>query len=166
MLERNNIVGCPDIEKPDSDLTMSLDGEKLQRSLLDGEWRKQPGENPVAQLCKQVIDGEFKEALCSPLAREMLTLSPGALNDLSQPTTTWFAFSAPSAGGAYEEELVRLFTAVACLHAFLQANWTGPPLDDPVLPFLDAPTTDTAVLTAETLQHKAVSELKIGRAHV
>ena len=152
MLERNNIVRCPDIEKPDSNLTMSLDGEKLQRSLLDSEWREQPGENPVAQLCKQVIDGEFKEALFSPLAREMLTLSPGALNDLSQPTTTWFAFFAPSAGGAYEEELVRLFTAVACLHAFLQANWTGPPLDDPVLPFLDAP-------TAETLQHKAVSEL-------
>jgi tetratricopeptide (TPR) repeat protein len=138
---------------------MSLDGEKLQRSLLDGEWREQPGENPVAQLCKQVIDGEFKEALFSPLARSILTLSPGALNDLSQPTTTWFAFSAPSAGGTYEEELVRLFTAVACLHAFLQANWTGPPLDDLPLPFLDAPTADTAVLTSETLQHKAISEL-------
>ncbi|KAF8261197.1 TPR-like protein [Lactarius quietus] len=141
---------------------MSFDGEQLERSLLDGQWKEQagdPSQSPIAELCKQVIDGDFKTALFSPLARSMLTLNPGALADLSQPTTSWFAFTVPSAGGAYEEELVRLLTAIACLHAFLQANWTGPSLDaslDPPLSLLGAPT-DT--LTAETLQLKAVSEL-------
>ena len=142
--------------------TMSFDGEQLQRSLLDGQWREKGSENAIAQLCKQVIDGDFKAALFSPLARSMLTLSPGALDDLTQPITSWFTFSAPSAGGAYEEELVRLLTAVACLHAFLQANWTGPALDaalDPPLSlFLSDPPANTT-LTAETLQHKAVAEL-------
>jgi tetratricopeptide (TPR) repeat protein len=139
---------------------MSFDGEQLQRSLLDGQWKEQagdPSQSPIAQLCKQVIDGEFKTALFSPLARSMLAITPGALDDLSQPTTSWFAFCAPDAGGHYEEELVRLFTAIACLHAFLQANWTGPPLDaslDPPLSLLGDST-----LTAATLQHKAVSEL-------
>lgn len=139
---------------------MSFDGEQLERSLLDGQWREQPSQHIIAQLCKQVIDGDFKAALFSPLARSILTLRPDALNDLSQPTTSWFDFLAPSAGGDYEEELVRLLTAVACLHAFQQANWTGPDLDpslDPPLSLLlpDPPTT----LTAETLQHKAVAEL-------
>jgi tetratricopeptide (TPR) repeat protein len=137
---------------------MSFDGEQLERSLLDGQWREQVSQNVIAQLCRQVIDGDFKAALFSPLARSILTLRP--LNDLSQPTTSWFDFSAPLAGGDYEEELVRLLTAVACLHAFLQANWTGPDLDpalDPPLSLLqpDPPT----ALTAETLQQKSVAEL-------
>ena len=137
---------------------MSFDGEQLERSLLDGHWREHVSHNVIAQLCKHVIDGDFKAALFSPLARSILTLRPEALNDLSQPTTTWFDFSAPSAGGDYEEELVRLLTAVACLHAFQQANWTGPDLDpdlDPPLSLLVPPST----LTAETLQHKSIAEL-------
>ena len=154
--------GLPDMERGDSGFTvttMSFDGEQLERSLLDGQWREQagdPSQSPIAQLCKQVIDGDFKTALFSPLARSMLALTPGALDDLSQPTTTWFAFSAPSTcGGPYEEELVRLLTAIACLHAFLQANWTGPALDASLDSLLDV---DVDV-PASTLQHKAVSEL-------
>ncbi|KAH9031453.1 TPR-like protein [Lactarius deliciosus] len=141
---------------------MSFDGEQLQRSLLDGQWREQagdPSQNVIAQLCKQVVDGDFKAVLFSPLARSMLTPN---LNDLSQPMTSWFDFSAPSAGGDYEEELVRLLTAIACLHAFLQANWTGPDLDpalDPPLSLLLPDDNKHPTLTAETLQHKAVAEL-------
>ncbi|KAH9170374.1 TPR-like protein [Lactarius sanguifluus] len=144
---------------------MSFDGEQLQRSLLDGHWREQagdPSQNVIAQLCKQVVDGDFKAVLFSPLARSMLTPNPGVLNDLSQPITSWFDFSAPSAGGDYEEELVRLLTAIACLHAFLQANWTGPDLDpalDPPLSLLLPDDNKYPTLTAETLQHKAVAEL-------
>ncbi|KAH8993833.1 TPR-like protein [Lactarius hatsudake] len=144
---------------------MSFDGEQLQRSLLDGQWREQagdPSQNVIAQLCKQVVDGDFKAVLFSPLARSMLTPNPEVLNDLSQPITSWFDFSAPSAGGDYEEELVRLFTAIACLHAFLQANWTGPDLDpalDPPLSLLLPEDNKHPTLTAETLQHKAVAEL-------
>ncbi|KAI9447511.1 TPR-like protein, partial [Lactarius indigo] len=144
---------------------MSFDGEQLQRSLLDGQWREQagdPSQNIIAQLCKQVLDGDFKAALFSPLARSMLTLNAEALNDISQPITSWFDFSAPSAGGEYEEELVRLLTAIACLHAFLQANWTGPDLDpalDPPLSLLLPDDNKHPTLAPETLQHKAVAEL-------
>ncbi|KAH8976781.1 TPR-like protein [Lactarius akahatsu] len=148
---------------------MSFDGEQLQRSLLDGQWREQagdPSQNVIAQLCKQVLDGDFKAALFSPLARSMLTLNPEVLNDLSQPITSWFDFSAPSAGGDYEEELVHLLTAIACLHAFLQANWTGPDLDpalDPPLSLLLPDDNKHPTLTAETLQHKAVCRARLRR---
>src|SRR6266567_3220093 len=102
---------------------MSCDGEQLQRSLLSGQWREQAGiasKNVLVQLGKQVVDGDFKAYLCSPLAREVLALRSDALDDFSLPIKGWFDFSVPSAGGDYEQELVRLLTSVACLHAFLQ----------------------------------------------
>ena len=143
--------------------TMSFDGEQLQRSLLSGQWREQAGiasQNVLLQLGKQVVDGDFKAYLCSPLAKEVLALRSDALNDLSLPIKSWFDFSVPSAGGDYERELVRLLTAVACLHAFLQANWTGPDPDVHPLTLLDIPAEKQhSSITEETLQQKAVAEL-------
>lgn len=146
---------------------MSFNGEQLERSLLTGQWREQagdPSQNVIARLGKQVVDGEFKAFLRSPLVRELLTLRSGALDDLSLPIKSWLDFSVPSAGGEYERELVHLLVAVACLHAFLQANWTGPDLDvDPLSVLLDLPQQEQQKqqhsITAETLQQKAVAEL-------
>jgi tetratricopeptide (TPR) repeat protein len=142
---------------------MSFDGEQLERSLLTGQWREQVGDcsqSLIARLGKQVVDGEFKPFLCSPLARELLTLRSGALDDLlSSPIKSWFRLSVPSAGGEYEQELVRLLVAVACLHAFLQVNWTGPDLDLDPLSLLYSSTTTTTTINADTLQQKAVAEL-------
>ncbi|KAI0246532.1 TPR-like protein [Lactifluus subvellereus] len=149
---------------------MSFNGEQLERSLLTGQWREQagdPSQNVIARLGKQVVDGEFKAFLRSPLARELLTLRSDALDDLSSPIKSWFDFSVPSAGGDYERELVHLLAAVACLHAFLQANWTGPDLDVDPLSVLDLPqqqqqqrqSSITTTTIAETLQQKAVAEL-------
>src|SRR5229473_3831283 len=143
-------------------ITMSCDGEQLQRSLLSGQWREQTGvasQNVLVQLGKQVADGDFKAFLCSPLASEVLTLRSDALNDLSLPIKSWFNFSVPSAGGDYEQELFRLLTAVACLHAFLQANWTGPELDVHPLSLLNIPVEKQSYITEETLQQKAIVEL-------
>ena len=145
---------------------MSCDGEQLQRSLLSGQWREQAdiaSQDVLVQLGKQVVDGDFKTYLCSPLAGEALALRSDALDDFSLPIKSWFDFSVPSAGGDYEQELVRLLTAVACLHAFLQANWTGPNLDVHPLSLLNIPAEkqqqQPSTITEETLQQKATAEL-------
>jgi tetratricopeptide (TPR) repeat protein len=143
--------------------TMSCDGELLQRSLLSGQWREQAGiasQTIIAQLGKQVVDGDFKAYLSSPLVGEVLALRSDALGEFSLPIKSWFDFSVPSAGGDYEQELVRLLTAVACLHAFLQANWTGPDLDVHPISLLSIPVEKQSSITAEeTLQQKAIAEL-------
>jgi tetratricopeptide (TPR) repeat protein len=141
---------------------MSCDGEQLQRSLLSGQWREQAdiaSQNVLLRIGKQVTDGDFKAYLCSPIASEVLALRSDALNNLSLPIKIWFDFSAPSAGGDYEQELVRLLTAVACLQAFLQANWTGPDLDLHPLSLLNIPVEKRSSITEETLQQKAIAEL-------
>jgi tetratricopeptide (TPR) repeat protein len=144
---------------------MSFDGEQLERSLLTGQWRDQagdPSKNDIARLAKQVIDGDFKTCLRSSFVRELLTLRVArrASSDdhVVTPIKSWFQFSVPSAGGVYEQELVRLFTAVACLHAFVQANWTGPDLTDvDGLSLIQHPS-----ITEEGLQQVAVAELAWG----
>src|SRR6266481_638653 len=131
---------------------MSCDGEQLQRSLLSGQWREQTSiasQSVLARLGKQVVDCDFKAFLCSPLAGEVLALRSDALNDPTLPIKNWFDFSAPSAGADYEQELVRLLTAVACLHAFLQANWTGPDPDVHPLSLLNIPGEKQSSVTEE-----------------
>ena len=144
------------------DSTMCCDGEQLQRSLLSGQWREQAGiasQYALVQLGKQVVDGDLKTYLCSPLASEVLALRSDALDDFNLPIKSWFDFLVPSASGDYEQELVRLLTAVACLHAFLQANWTGPDLDVHPLSLLNIPAEKQTSITEETLQQKAIAEL-------
>ena len=141
---------------------MSYHADHLQQSLLSVQWKENSAissQNLLVQLGKQVVLGDFKGYLCSPLAGEVLAIRSEALNDLSLPIKCWFDFSVPSAGGDYEQELVRLLTAVACLHAFLQANWTGPDLDVDPLSLLDLPAEKRSSVTEETLQQKAIAEL-------
>ncbi|CUA67871.1 TPR repeat-containing protein C19B12,01 [Schizosaccharomyces pombe 972h-] [Rhizoctonia solani] len=59
-------------------------------------------------------------------------------------------------------EVVRLAVAVACLHAFLQLNWTGPDLDINTLDLLTIPTPPSIPLTHEILSAQAISELATG----
>ena len=141
---------------------MNCDGEQLERSLLSGKWREQAGvasKYVLVQLGKKVVDGDLKAYLCSPLVGEVLALRSDALDDFSLPIKSWFDFSVPSAGGDYEQELVRLLTAVACLHAFLQANWTGPDLDMHPLSLLNIPAEKQPSITEETLHQKVIAEL-------
>lgn len=143
---------------------MSCNGEQVERALLSGQWREQAGnssQNVLVQLGKLVVDGDFKAYLRSPLVVEVMTLRSDALIDFSLPISSWFDFSVPSAGGDYEEEFVRLLTAVACLHAFLQANWTGPDLDVQPLSLLDIPVEKRSFVTEETSQQKATAELAL-----
>lgn len=141
---------------------MCYAGGQTQRSLLSGRWKEQEGissQNVLVQLGKLVAHGDFKTYLQSPLVREVLAIRSDALNDLSLSIKSWFDFSVSSAGGDYEQEFIRLLTAVACLHAFMQANWTGPNLDVDPLSILDLPTEKQPFITEAILQQKATAEL-------
>ena len=130
-------------------------GETIQKSLLTGQWRNVQSQAPLVQMAKAVTEGAFRDVLSYPFAREVLTGRP----QLDQPLKESFLFDVPSAGGEYDLELIRLVVAVAALHAFVQANWTGPDLDFKpfdILPDNEGPLTD------ELLHHKSVSELAYG----
>jgi tetratricopeptide (TPR) repeat protein len=61
-------------------------------------------------------------------------------------------------GDQVEQELSFLALAVACLHAFVQANWTGPDLDIEPLQIL-TDETGSSRWTREALHAKAITEL-------
>ncbi|KAI0265885.1 hypothetical protein BC834DRAFT_969832 [Gloeopeniophorella convolvens] len=116
---------------------MSLDADQLERSLLAGQWRAQagdPAQSDLAKLAKLVLDGEFKDYFASPLAREVLTVRSDALDSLD-------SLPIKDCRRRARAELARLLTAIACLHAFMQANWTGPDLPLSPLALLGLPAT-------------------------
>ncbi|KAI9057662.1 tetratricopeptide repeat domain 27 [Trametes sanguinea] len=60
------------------------------------------------------------------------------------------------------DELLRLTCAVACLHAFLQVNWTGPDLDLKPLDVLALAPELSKLVDEDLLHQKAVAELAYG----
>ncbi|EIW61519.1 tetratricopeptide repeat domain 27 [Trametes versicolor FP-101664 SS1] len=60
------------------------------------------------------------------------------------------------------DELLRLVCAVACLHAFLQVNWTGPDLDIKPLDILALNPELSQVVNEDLLHQKTVAELAYG----
>ncbi|KAH9899392.1 tetratricopeptide repeat domain 27 [Cubamyces lactineus] len=60
------------------------------------------------------------------------------------------------------DELLRLSCAVACLHAFLQVNWTGPDLDLKPLDVLALGPELSELVDEDLLHQKAVAELAYG----
>ncbi|CAE6519891.1 unnamed protein product [Rhizoctonia solani] len=143
---------------------------ELEWSLIEGKWRTSldtvdHSSVPVLDLVRNVIDGNLKSALESDLAKQLLTL-----NHTSSIFTAEGSFN-----GRLDSyfplklevddttaELVRLSVAVACLHAFLQINWTGPDLDLDALHILTIPTPPSTALTNEILSAQAISELATG----
>ncbi|KAI0650896.1 tetratricopeptide repeat domain 27 [Trametes meyenii] len=60
------------------------------------------------------------------------------------------------------DELLRLICAVACLHGFLQINWTGPDLDIKPLEVLALGPEISQLIDEDLLHQKAVAELAYG----
>ncbi|OBZ70468.1 TPR repeat-containing protein C19B12.01 [Grifola frondosa] len=98
-----------------------------------------PSQSPVLLAAKNTVQGDFRD-LTSPSSRDL------------------FAISRRYHSG---RELLRLTCAVACLHAFIQANWTGPDLDVKPLDVISVPTELSELLTDELLHQKAISELRL-----
>ncbi|KZP21611.1 TPR-like protein [Athelia psychrophila] len=131
--------------------------ELVEISLLTGAWDAAITlDTPIVQLAKHVVQGNFKHALTSPEARAAITLSTTL--DQTQPIDALFDFQVSPPPDA-DIELLRLTLAVAALHAFVQANWTGPDLDvkpTDVIPFPAAPAPQ---FTDQILDAKAITEL-------
>ncbi|CCO32849.1 hypothetical protein BN14_06912 [Rhizoctonia solani AG-1 IB] len=143
----------------------------LEWSLIEGKWRPSldsvdHGSVPVLNLVRNVIDGNIKTALESDLARQLLTLNH--TSSLFTPDGTFngrLDSYFPLKFDVHDDttaELVRLAVAVACLHAFLQVNWTGPDLDITTVDILTLPSPPLAPLTNEILSAQAIVELATG----
>ncbi|KAF9541181.1 hypothetical protein CPC08DRAFT_700867 [Agrocybe pediades] len=136
----------------------------VEKSLLRGAWDSQIPESSssAADLAKLVVECRFRDVLTSERAR---TLFKPISNDLNPPLQDLWDISTFTGEDRAAEELERLNIAIACLHAFVQANWTGPDLDVTPLEVLAVHSQETSPKepwTEEALHAKAISELAFG----
>ncbi|KAI0784902.1 hypothetical protein C8Q75DRAFT_723638 [Abortiporus biennis] len=140
---------------------MSLNIQEVEKALLLGRWEVQATpSSPIADLARDVVNGSFRGVLTSSQARDLFTIHSQDKTLLDKPLDEWFDFSTKE--NSSEQELLRLLLGVACLHAFLQANWTGPNLDFKPLDFITVPPQLESLITEESLKHKTVKELAYG----
>lgn len=131
--------------------------ELIEISLLTGVWDSEIKlDNPIVQLAKSVVLGNFKDALTSQEAREVFKLSKTV--DQNQPLEALFDFQVSPTPDA-DIELLRLTLAVASLHAFAQANWTGPDLEVKPMDVLPFSSDVSPKFTDQILDAKAIAEL-------
>lgn len=140
---------------------MTLNISLLERCLLAGKWDSSVlSQNQVINLVNAVVDGKFREVLTSIPARKLFQLT--SPNIVDQPLDSLFDAAAPLSDDQAEGELLRLTIAVACLHAFIQANWTGPNINIAPLEALILHSDTSPTITEEFLNEKAISELSYG----
>ncbi|KAG6917666.1 hypothetical protein DXG01_001641 [Tephrocybe rancida] len=137
---------------------MTLGLSPIEKALLRGKWTvpTQETTSPATDLAKAVVEGRFRDALTSPTSRELLRVQ-SAKFDL--PFDQAFSLGSQTSAEPIEAEISRLTLAVACLHAFVQLNWTGPDLD--VQP-LEVISFESAEVTEDLVNKKAISELAQG----
>ncbi|KAF9449038.1 TPR-like protein [Macrolepiota fuliginosa MF-IS2] len=133
---------------------------QIEKSFIRGTWdiTISTSDSPAVQLARKVIGGEFRNALTSPEAHKLIHVQTAEFNG---PLGESFNFSVSSDGDLAEQELLRLSLAVAFLHAFIQANWTGPALDFEPLDVITADKSE-ASLSEDFIKRKAVAELAYG----
>ncbi|KAG6334331.1 hypothetical protein ID866_4755 [Astraeus odoratus] len=148
------------VNRQDS-LHMSLDAEGIQKCLLLGRWdaRRSPDSPSVVKLAQAVVAGDFRTALTSSYAQELFKVHSQASIGLQYGDL--LPCSLQSVTDEQERELIQLTLAVACLHAFLQANWTGPDLDIKPSDIISFPP-DQPSVTDQALNTKAIAELAYG----
>ncbi|KAJ7733558.1 hypothetical protein DFH07DRAFT_928735 [Mycena maculata] len=129
--------------------------ELIESALLNGKWDNSTKPSQIADLAKSVVNGDFGVVLQSPLAKKIFV--PSSTED-GQNSGLFNAGSSLTDKPA-DDDAIRLILAVACLHAFIQINWTGPDLDFKVLDVLQITASD---VTEESLNQRAVSELAYG----
>jgi tetratricopeptide (TPR) repeat protein len=132
--------------------------DDLEISLLNSKWTKSSNlSDNVSSLLENVCSGNYKDALNSEIAKELLLLQSDATAvDSETSLASLFRFVIPSLFEVKEIEIVRLSVAVACLHAFLQENWTGPTVDIQPSSILSTSIND------ENLNTKSITELAFG----
>ncbi|KAI0832878.1 tetratricopeptide repeat domain 27 [Trametes gibbosa] len=144
---------------------MGLDVPGIEKALLTGKWDdglSTSADAPVIKIARNVVNGDFSD-LKTPPSRDLFTVTASPDAVLDRPFAAWFKFSEASAvPSTVEDELLRLACAVACLHAFLQANWTGPDLDIEPLDILTLTPELSQAVNEDLIHQKAVAELAYG----
>ena len=131
----------------------------VEVSLLKGRWDPQLMDlkGSVSDLANMVVECRFRDALRSQAARRLFRIS--SLDGSFQES---LGFSIEQEDDSFNGEVERLALAVACMHAFIQANWTGPDLDVSPLEVLADDSDASSPLTEESITAKAISELAYG----
>ncbi|TBU58682.1 TPR-like protein [Dichomitus squalens] len=146
---------------------MCLDVQAIEKALLTGKWDNgldSSSDAPVLKIAKNVVNGDFRDLTASP-SRDLFAVTQSNEDLVDRPLTEWFDYTqrlSSGTPGTPDDELLRLSCAVACLHAFLQANWTGPHLDIKPLDVLAFGTPFSQLVNEDLLHQKAVSELAYG----
>ena len=141
---------------------MSSSREAIERALFVGIWDDEiPTEGSVdsaiAKLAKDVIEGSFRSVLTSDHAQRILGVKT-TLDNLDGPIPSWFDFGSIAEGD--RGGLLPLIVGIACLHSYVQPNYTGPDLDVKPLEVLKfSPNFD---VTEEMLHQRATTELAYG----
>ncbi|EMD40347.1 hypothetical protein CERSUDRAFT_121133 [Gelatoporia subvermispora B] len=144
---------------------MSLDVDKIEKSLLVGKWDNNlEGSLPssLVEIAQNVVDGAFHAALTSQSSRDLFAVKLPSDNLRSRPLDEWFDLTSTPEGASEEGELLRLILGVACLHAFVQVNWTGPDLEFKPLDVISISQESSEVVTEEYLHQRSISELAFG----
>jgi tetratricopeptide (TPR) repeat protein len=123
----------------------------IEKALLTGSWDASIPSGAVADLAKQVVDGDYLGVLTSEVAKRVLVAST-----TTSDITSWDQLLRLNE----DDETTVLVLAVAALHGFLQQNWTGPDL--PIAPSSIFSTTSGITISDEKLNALAVSELAAG----
>jgi len=141
---------------------MSSSREAIERALFIGRWddgipTEGSGDTAIAKLAKDVIDGSFRSVLTSNHAQRILKIKT-TLENLDGPIASWFEFD--SITEEDRSSLLPLIVGIACLHSYIQPNYTGPGLDVKPLEVLKfSPNLD---VTEEALHRRATTELAYG----
>ena len=157
------IIQAPKAYLLSNSLDMAADIPALEKNLLNGKWEGDvQGPAWLVELGKKVVEGAFRDALTSPHSREIFAVRSSPADPSELPLAEWFDFSCSSASTAEELECLRLLLAVACLHSFLQINWTGPDLDITPADILTIADDQAAHISNELLNSKSTAELAYG----
>ena len=141
---------------------MSSSREAIERALFVGRWDDEtPTEGSadaaIAKLAKDVVGGSFRLVLTSDHAQRILKIKT-TLKNLDGPIASWFDFD--SITEEDRSSLLPLVVGVACLHSYIQPNYTGPDLDVKPLEVLKfSPNLD---VTEEILHQRATTVLAHG----
>lgn len=154
----------------ESDLSLYLTSmahclQNVERALLTGQWDDtiDVSASPVLKLAQDTVNGKFKDVLTSPHIKTLLIVDVPREALRQQSLKSWFSFDECIDLSDQDNELLKLVAAVACLHAFIQVNWTGPDLDiAPADVFLKPLSILPDDFSEDTLNQKSIAELAYG----
>ena len=146
------------IEDHDSTTMESSDSVELQWEILSSSTPSAgAGSSRTAELADALSRADFKQVLTSSEGRAVLSTSE-LYRDLSVDVSSDNA--GPSTSTTPPDPLTRLIIAIALLHSFVQANWTGPDLDYDPLGLIPRPSSSSTSL--DNLNEGSIPLLTLG----